>query len=149
VVPLFREPILLVMNAEHPLASQESIRAEQLAGLEILTIEEHHLFFKQVEELCKKFNARLLRDFEGTSLDAIRQMVYMEMGAAFLPSLYIRSEIRDRNELQVLSIEGEQIYRIHALAWRNNSPLRNFFRGISEFFQKTAAAHFGEDVVLH
>jgi LysR family hydrogen peroxide-inducible transcriptional activator len=148
VVPLFREPIMLVMNAEHPLANQESIRAEQLAGLEILTLEEHHLFFKQVEELCKKFNARLLRDFEGTSLDAIRQMVYMEMGAAFLPSLYIRSEIRDRNELQVLNVEGEQIYRVHALAWRNNSPLRNFFRGISEFFQRTAAERFGEDVVL-
>ena len=149
VVPLFREPILLVMNAEHHLANSESIRAEQLAGLEILTIEEHHLFFKQVEELCRKFNAKLLRDFEGTSLDAIRQMVYMEMGAAFMPSLYIRSEIRDRNDLHVLSIEGEQIYRVHALAWRNTSPMRNFFRGLSELFQSLAKKHFGEDVVLH
>jgi len=149
VMPLFREPIYLVMNAEHPLASQSKIRPDQLNGLEVLTIEEHHLFYKEVEVICKKFNAKLLRDYEGTSLDAIRQMVYMEMGVAFMPSLYIRSEIRDRNELQVLEIEGESIYRIHALVWRSTSPLRSFYRGLGDFFQRMAKEHFGEDVVLH
>lgn len=148
VVPIFREPVYLVMRAEHPLAQQGTIQTWQLEGLDVLTIEEHHLFYKQVEEICKKFNARLLRDYEGTSLDAIRQMVYMDMGVAFLPSLYIRSEIRDRNELQVLSVEGEAIYRVHALAWRNSSPLRNFYRSLSTFFQQISKEQFGEDVVL-
>tara|TARA_R110002096_G_scaffold5175_30_gene24291 strand:- start:7588 stop:8616 length:1029 start_codon:yes stop_codon:yes gene_type:complete len=149
VVPIFREPIYLVMNAEHPLAVNDSIRADQLAGLDILAIEEHHLFFEQVEALCTQFDARLLRDYEGTSLDAIRQMVYMEMGVAFLPSLYIRSEIRDRDELHVLRIEDEDIYRIHALAWRDTSPLRNFYRGLSTFIQKVAEEQFGDVVALH
>lgn len=148
VVPLIREPIYLVVNASHPLAGLRTITADQLAGLEILTIEEHHLFFKQVEDLCRRFNATILRDYEGTSLDSIRQMVYMEMGVAFLPALYIRSEIRDRVELQVLEIEGESIYRIHALAWRNTTPLRGFYRGLGAFFQKVCKEQFGEDVVL-
>lgn len=148
VLPILREPVYLVMYKSHPLAQQDSIKASQLAGLEILTLEEHHLFSKQVEELCKHFNARILRDFEGTSLDAVRQMVYMEMGVAFLPSLYIRSEIRDREELKVLSIEGESIYRVHAMAWRNTSPLRTFFRNLSAFFQKVSKQKFEDDVVL-
>jgi Transcriptional regulator len=148
VVPLFREAIYLVVNAEHPLAKQTRIRADQLAGLDVLTIEEHHLFFRQVEELCRRFNAHLMRDFEGSSLDAIRQMVQMEMGAAFLPGLYIRSEIRDRTDLQVLEIEGESIYRVHALVWRSTSPLRSFFRNLSTFFQNKAKEQFEEDVVL-
>jgi LysR family hydrogen peroxide-inducible transcriptional activator len=101
-----------------------------------------------VEELCRKFNAKVLRDYEGTSLDAIRQMAYMEMGVTFLPSLYIRSEIRDRNELRVMSIKGESIYRVHALAWRNTSPMRGFYRNLSAFFQKTCKEQFGEDVIL-
>jgi len=148
VVPLFREAIYLVVNAEHPLAKQTRIRPDQLAGLDVLTIEEHHLFFRQVEELCRRFNAHLMRDFEGSSLDAIRQMVQMEMGAAFLPGLYIRSEIRDRTDLQVLEIEGESIYRVHALVWRSTSPLRSFFRNLSTFFQNKAKEQFEEDVVL-
>ncbi len=148
VVPLIREPIYLVVNGEHSLAASTTITADQLAGLNILTMEEHHLFYRQVEELSRKFNAKLLRDYEGTSLDAIRQMVFMDMGVAFLPSLYIRSEINNRDNLHVLRIEGESIYRIHALAWRNTSPLRGFYRGLAAFFKKECKEQFGDDVVL-
>jgi LysR family hydrogen peroxide-inducible transcriptional activator len=148
IFPIFREPIYLVLNADHPLASQKSLKPAQLEGLDILAMEEHHHFYKQVEELCKRFNANLLRDYEGTSLDAIRQMVYMEMGVAFMPALYIRSEIRDGDNLKVLGLEGESIYRVHALAWRNTSPLRGFYRGLCAFFQKTIKEQFGDDVVL-
>ncbi|MCK5355577.1 MAG: hydrogen peroxide-inducible genes activator [Methyloprofundus sp.] len=148
VMPLFREPIFLVMNIGHPLANNKHLKTSQLSELDILAIEEHHHFFKQVEDLCNRFNARLLRDYEGTSLDAIRQMVYMEMGVAFLPALYIRSEIRERDELQVLSIEAEPIHRTHALAWRNSSPLRNFYRELGVFFQKEIKKQFGNDVIM-
>lgn len=146
VVPLFREPVHLVLNAEHPLATQATVKPEQLEGLEVLTIEEHHQFYRQVEELCKRFHAKLLRDYEGTSLDAIRQMVYMEMGVAFLPALYIRSEIRDRDELVVRQVEGEVIHRTHAMAWRDTSPLRGFYRGLCAYIQKIVAQRFGDDV---
>jgi LysR family hydrogen peroxide-inducible transcriptional activator len=148
VMPLFREPLFLVVNAEHPLARYKQINASQLAGLDILAIEEHHHFFKLVEGLCQRFGAHLLRDYEGSSLDAIRQMVYMEMGGAFLPALYIRSEILDRDELHILSIENESIYRVHALAWRNTSPLRGFYRSLGTFFQKIIKKEFDKTVTI-
>jgi len=148
IVPLFREPLFLVVNTNHPLAKYDHIDASQLSGLDILTIEEHHQFFKQVESLSQRFHAHLLLDYEGSSLDAIRQMVYMEMGAAFLPALYIRSEIRDRDELHVLTIKGESIYRSHALVWRNTSPLRNFYRDLAEFFHLTLKQQFDETVIM-
>jgi LysR family hydrogen peroxide-inducible transcriptional activator len=148
VMPLFREPLFLVVNAQHPLAKYKQINASQLAGLDILAIEEHHHFFKLIEGLCQRFDARLLRDYEGSSLDTIRQMVYMEMGSAFLPALYIRSEIRDRDELHVLNIEHESIYRVHALAWRNTSPLRGFYRSLGEFFHLVIKKQFDKTVIM-
>lgn len=148
VMPLFREPLFLVMNRAHPLAKHQSLKGSQLEGVDILTLEEHHLLYRQVEDLCKQFNARILRDYEGTSLDSIRQMVYMEMGIAFMPSLYIRSEIMDRDELKVMNITGEHINRMHALAWRDTSPLRTFYRDLGEFFQDTIRLKFGKDVVM-
>ena len=147
-MPLFREPLYLVMNRQHPLAHNKQIRADQLAGLEILTLEEHHLLFRQVEDLCKQFKAEILRDYEGTSLDSIRQMVYMEMGVAFLPALYIRSEILDRDELSVVSIAGEPIDRVHALVWRDTSPQRSFYRELGQFFQREFEKQFSKDVVM-
>lgn len=146
MVPILREPIYLVIYKSHPLAKFATIKPSQLAGMDILTLEEHHLFYRQVEELCKRFKARLLRDFEGTSLDAIRQMVYMEMGAAFLPALYIRSEIRDRDELRVVRIQGEFIHRVHGFVWRATSPFRGFYRDLTTFVRKSSEAQFGDDV---
>ena len=148
VMPLFREPLFLVVNAEHALAKYEQINASQLAGLDILAIEEHHQFFTLVEGLCQRFDANLLRDYEGSSLDAIRQMVYMEMGGAFLPALYIRSEILERDELHILNVEDESIYRVHALAWRNTSPLRGFYRSLGKFFQKIIKKEFDKTVTI-
>lgn len=147
MVPILREPIYLVIYKSHPLAKRATIKPSQLAGMDILTLEEHHLFYRQVEELCKRFKARLLRDFEGTSLDAIRQMVYMEMGAAFLPALYIRSEIRDRDELTVVRIQGELIHRVHGFVWRATSPFRGFYRDLTTFVRKSSEEHFGDDVM--
>ena len=146
VTNLFREPIYLVVNAEHSLATGTTIKAEQLAGLEVLTIEEHHLFFQQVEQLCKKFNAKLLRDYEGTSLDSIRQMVQMGMGVAFLPALYVRSEISSKDRLHVLKIEDEKIYRENVMCWRNTSPLKPFFRKLSVFFRDALVKEFKKEI---
>ena len=70
----------------------------------------------------------------------------MEMGVAFLPALYIRSEIKDRDELSVLTIKDEPINRIHALAWRDTSPLRNFFRELGELFRDVVKVQFRDDV---
>ncbi|MFT7459260.1 MAG: LysR family hydrogen peroxide-inducible transcriptional activator [Planctomycetota bacterium] len=148
VSSLFREPIYLVVNREHSLAKGKTIKAEQLAGLEVLTIEEHHLFYTQVEALCKKFNAKLLRDYEGTSLDSIRQMVQMEMGVAFLPALYVRSEISSKDKLHILKIEEEAIYRDNVLCWRNTSPLKPFFRKLSVFFQDALIKEFKNEIQL-
>ncbi len=148
VMPLLREPIYLVTSNAHRFASKKTVRGNDLEGEEILTIEEHHQFYKQVEDLCSRFHAKLLRDYEGTSLDAIRQMVYMEMGIAFMPALYLRSEIKGRDNLHILNLEDESIFRIHALAWRNTSPLRNFYRQLGGEFQSLIKRHFKQDVTL-
>ncbi len=148
VMPLFREPLYLVMSRDHPLAKNKTIHGDELAGMDILALEEHHLLYRQVEDLCKQFKAQILRDYEGTSLDSIRQMVYMEMGIAFMPALYIRSEIMDRDELKVMPIADESITRMHALAWRDTSPLRTFYRELGEDFQDIIKDKFGKDVVM-
>jgi len=146
ITPLFREPIYLVVNNEHRLAKGKTIKTQELSGLEVLTIEEHHLFYTQVEALCKAFNAKLLRDYEGTSLDSIRQMVQMNMGAAFLPALYLRSEIKNDDNLHILKIEGKSIYRDNVLCWRDTSPLKSFYRDLSLFIKIAFEKEFKKEI---
>ena len=128
VMPLFREPLKLAITKDHRLASKARINRMDLFGEQVLTISEHHLFHRQISELCEKVGASVRRDYEGTSLDTLRQMVVMGMGMAFLPALYVRSEIRQESELRIADVEGVNVVRNHALVWRNTSPARSFYR---------------------
>lgn len=146
VVPLFREPLKLVLSAEHPLASRTRIERRDLVGESVLTIEAHHHFHRQIADLCDRLGAHVRRDYEGTSLDTLRQMVVMGMGIAFLPSLYIRSEIHRPRELRVATVHGEVIERTHALAFRASSPARTLFREIADELTAKAMNDFKEEL---
>ena len=146
VMPLIHEPLKLVMSAEHRLAKKRRIDSRDLAGESILTIEEHHHFHRQIQELCERLGAHVLRDYEGTSLDTLRQMVVMGMGMAFLPTLYIRSEIHRPRELRVTSVHGEDIHRTHAFAWRTSSPASPLFEQLANEVRTLVARRFPREV---
>lgn len=146
VVSLFHEPLALVLSAEHPLAGKKRIERDDLAGESVLTLQEHHHFHRQIEELCDRLHAHVLRDYEGTSLDALRHMVTMGMGIAFLPVLYIRSEIHRPRELRVTTINGETIHRTHALAWRTASPARHLFHEVAREIRSVVTRDLSDDL---
>ncbi|TCO77776.1 hydrogen peroxide-inducible genes activator [Chromatocurvus halotolerans] len=143
---LMRESVKLVVPRDHPLAVKAQILAADLAGTQILTTEEGLLFSRQVEQVCARLGAEVLRDYQGTSLDALRVMVVMGMGLAFLPALYIESEINADTALSVRQIEDESIARIHALAWRPTSPARVFYRHLAEDMRDLLRASVGSVV---
>jgi len=147
VSPLLREPLKLALAQDHRLGNKPRINRMDLLGEPVLTISEHHLFHRQITELCEKVGAVVRRDYEGTSLDTLRQMVVMGMGIAFLPALYVKSEIRDSSELRVTDVEGINVVRNHALVWRNTSPARNFYRELADQIRETVESTLS-DVVM-
>lgn len=147
VAPLFREPLKLAMATDHKMAKKARINRMDLLGEPVLTVSEHHLFHRQIAELCERVGAVLRRDYEGTSLDTLRQMVVMGMGVAFLPALYVKSEIRSSEELRTTDVEGINVVRNHALAWRNTSPARTFYRELADMIQGIVNEALG-DVIL-
>ena len=148
ISPLFREPLKLVLPLDHRLANKDVINRTDLVGEEVLTIDEHHLYHRQVTELCQTLGATTRRDFEGTSLDTLRQMVVMGMGITFLPSLYVASEIRESDPLRVTDVFGVNMYRDHALAWRSRSPARPLFRRLAQTIRELVPATGASDLRL-
>ncbi|CAA0087097.1 Hydrogen peroxide-inducible genes activator [Zhongshania aliphaticivorans] len=129
--PLFIEPLKFVVPVNHSLAGQKYLTPSKLRGEKILTLEEKHHFHHQVQEICERWGADLQRDYEGTSLDTLRQMVVMGMGVAFLPGLYVHSEMHDPKALYVCELRNFPVLRKHALVWRANAPNRTFYRELA------------------
>ncbi|MEG3084412.1 hydrogen peroxide-inducible genes activator [Sphingomonas sp. PB2P12] len=115
---LFREALWLAMATDHPLAAKSAIEPGDLSGQSLLTLVPEYRLAEQVAEIAADVGGIMLNDYEGTSLDAIRQMAGMGMGLALLPELYVRQEVRDGDDVIVRPIKGGRYYREIGLLWR-------------------------------
>ncbi len=139
---LFREPLFLAMASDHPLAAKTEVTASDLKGLGVLSLSPQYHLYDQIATLCDSFGASLLRDYEGTSLDALRQMVGMGMGVTFLPALYVQTEIPARGDVVVKRLKGRDIYRVCGLAWRKSAGRVAAYHQIAEIMKDVASKRF-------
>nr|WP_284500561.1 hydrogen peroxide-inducible genes activator [Microbulbifer sp. GX H0434] len=146
--PLFTEPLKFVVPSDHRLAGKAEVTPSQLRGEKVLTLEEQHHFHHQVQEICQQLGAQLQRDYEGTSLDTLRQMVVMGLGVAFLPGLYVHSEMHDPEALHVSELKAKPIFRQHGLVWRASSPGRRLFRDLAIYMREIIGRRLGEVVTV-
>lgn len=141
---LFREPLYLVVGADHPLASRPTVHRGDLAGQDVLALGRGHQLHDVIVVLCEEFGARLRYDFEGTSLDTLREMVLMGLGLTFLPGLYVRREILSDPNLKVLELHGRSLYRHVGLVWRKSSALQSNYEQLAQFFTKAIEAELAD-----
>jgi LysR family transcriptional regulator, hydrogen peroxide-inducible genes activator len=134
VEPLFREPLHLVGPAGDPLG-ERPLRAEELRDLPVLTLDNRHHFHRQAAALCADWGMRLVRDYEGTSLDALQQMVSSGLGFAILPQCYLRSAGGGTGGLSLLRVEGWRATRSIAAAWRSGAAFAETYAMIARRVQ--------------
>ena len=144
---LVREPLAIVVPADHPMAAAAAVQPQALRGETVLALEPGHRLHLQVQELCTAFGADLSHDFAGTSLDTLRLMVGMGMGIAFLPALYVRSEAAKDPAVAVVPLAGEPPERRIGLVWRRQSVRSQAFETLAEAMRSVFAADVPEVTV--
>ncbi len=140
--PLFSEPIFLAVSAGHPLAGHKHVSVTDLKGLPVLSLAPEYHLHDQVHALCETFGAQLIRDYEGTSLDALRQMVAMDMGTTFLPALYAQSEISDLGDVVTIPLKGRRISRSIGLVWRKGAGRSSGYADLAQFIRDVVRTDF-------
>ncbi len=131
-IRLFREPLFLAVASDHPLSRKTHFEPSDLRGLDVLTLSPRYHLHDQVLRLCEGHGATLRRDYEGTSLDALRQMVGMGLGVTFLPALYVASEVRGEGDVCVLKPAKTGLHRSIGLAWRRASGLHAAYEALGD-----------------
>jgi LysR family hydrogen peroxide-inducible transcriptional activator len=136
---LFREPLALALPIDHPLAARSTLEGPDLQDLTVLSLSPAFALHDQISALCIETGAHLSRDYEGTSLDALRQMVAMHMGVTFLPSLYVESEIEGRaQDVVVRPFRGRRFVRSIGLVWRTTTGAGDAYARLAEVIRDTA-----------
>ena len=132
IEPLFQEPMHIVAPPEHPVAQASQVRKETLAGIGFLSLDRRHHAHRQTLEICEQLGASLLEDYEGTSLDSLRQMCGSGLGFAILPELYLRSEVGGKDMVTQLELADWSASRSIAAVWRNGAAYSQVFDTIAQ-----------------
>jgi LysR family hydrogen peroxide-inducible transcriptional activator len=124
VAPLYDEPFLVAVPANHALAKRKRISAEELKRETMLLLGTGHCFRDHVLEVCPEF-ARFASDaegirksFEGSSLETIRYMVASGMGVTVVPRLSVPAERQEH--IRYIPFEAPVPTRRVVLAWRRS-----------------------------
>ncbi len=143
-MPLIKENIYICVAPDDPLASsRKKVPLDALKGRELMTLGYGHKFAVVVQNLAAQAGAITRNAYEGTSLDAIRQMAYMGVGIGVFPSLYAISEAKRDPDLIVRQIDHPLARRQISLIWRETSPLSQKFKMIGQHFTETAKTIMG------
>ena len=129
--PLFREPLQLVGGSDHPLFTKRRLAFADFAGEPVLSLDRRHHFHRQAEKICAQLGAELLRDYEGTSLDSLRQMAGTGLGHAILPEIYLRSETGGEDMVRRFAITGWDAERSIAAVWREGAAFSDAYADIA------------------
>jgi LysR family hydrogen peroxide-inducible transcriptional activator len=139
---LFKEPLYLAMPKDHVLSRKDVIHRNDLRNAPILALGSGHQLTQQVQQLCDEVGARLQFDFEGTSLDTLREMVGTGLGLTFLPGLYVKTTLLRDKSIKTMPIAGLKPTRTIGMIWRKSAARRASFEELGRFFRTIIAREF-------
>ncbi len=130
-LPLYDEPFVVLLPADHPLTTFEEITSEQLAKEQLLLLGPGHCFRDQVLESFPPLIDTVTRRSEdhwpslvteGSSLETIRHMVASGLGVTVLPLSAATGMRYHEGVLAVRPFAAPVPFRTVALAWRVTFP---------------------------
>ncbi len=133
-IELFREPFCMALPAGHPLGHNQEIEEGELAGQNVLLLEEGHCMRDQALAICGTTTSHDREELKATSLETLRQMVAAGVGCTLLPALATLpgvSSVRD-GLVQIRPFKAPVPYRVIGIAWRHRYPREKTIKRLAE-----------------
>lgn len=128
---LFEDQFSFACSAEHALAKESEISAEQLAKAELMLLKEGHCLRGHALDACQLPISQQREQFEASSLHTLVQMVDAGMGVTLLPQLAIDAQIAQGTKIKLIPLNflaGRKI----GLVWRQSSLRAEEFSYLGE-----------------
>lgn len=133
-----REPFVLLIPADHPLACTGPVAIEALAGARLILLEDGHCLRDQAAEVCALAGAPPDATVAAASLSTLARLVEGGFGVTLLPASALASELRPGHGLVARPFAAPPPGRVLSLRWRATSPHGAWFAVLAT----TLRAHY-------
>jgi DNA-binding transcriptional LysR family regulator len=122
IIPLRKEPLVLICHPQHPFAKQKTIKLKQLAGQKVIGFEPDIPTRKALDKILKEHDVEVKHVMEFDNVETVKRAVEIDAGISIVPLGTVTQEINKQTLISVAIDDGD-FYRPLAAIYKKNKVL--------------------------
>jgi DNA-binding transcriptional LysR family regulator len=122
IVPLRKDPLVLICHPQHPFAKQKNVKLKSLAGQKFVGFEPDIPTRKALDKIFKEHGVAVQHTMEFDNIETIKRAVEIDAGVAIVPQATVVQEVAQQT-LAAVPVEEGQFFRPLAAIYKKNKVL--------------------------
>ncbi len=122
IVPLRKDPLVLICHPQHPFAKQKNVKLKSLIGQKFVGFEPDIPTRKALDKILREYGITVNNVMEFDNIETVKRAVEIDAGISIVPLGTIQQEIA-KQTLASVPIEDGDFYRPLAAVYKKNKVL--------------------------
>jgi len=122
VVPIKKDPMVLICHPQHALAKQKSLKVKALAGQKFISFEQDIPTRKALDRILREHGTSVQHVMEFDNVETVKRAVEIDAGIAIVPVSTISQEL-EKHTLTQVRIDDADLFRPLAAIYKKNKVL--------------------------
>jgi DNA-binding transcriptional LysR family regulator len=122
VVPLRKEPLVLICHPQHPFAKQKAIKLKQLVDQKVIGFEPDIPTRKALDKILREYGVDVKHVMEFDNVETVKRAVEIDAGISIVPLGTVTQEVA-KATLASVQIEDGEFFRPLAAIYKKNKVL--------------------------
>jgi DNA-binding transcriptional LysR family regulator len=122
ILPLRKEPLVLICHPQHPFAKQKSIKLKQLVDQKVIGFEPDIPTRKALDKILREYGVDVKHVMEFDNVETVKRAVEIDAGVSIVPLGTVTQEV-SKLTLAAVEIEDGEFFRPLAAIYKKNKVL--------------------------
>jgi DNA-binding transcriptional LysR family regulator len=122
IIPLRKEPLVLICHPQHPFAKQKSVKLKQLTEQKVIGFEPDIPTRKALDKILREYGVDVKHVMEFDNVETVKRAVEIDAGVSIVPLGTVTQEV-NKQTLAAVEIEDGEFFRPLAAIYKRNKVL--------------------------
>jgi DNA-binding transcriptional LysR family regulator len=122
IIPLRKEPLVLICHPQHPYSKLKAIKLKQLIGQKFIGFEPDIPTRKALDKILKEYDVSVNNVMEFDNIETVKRAVEIDAGVSIVPQGTVAQEVA-KQTLAAVPLEDGTFFRPLAMIYKKNKVL--------------------------
>jgi DNA-binding transcriptional LysR family regulator len=122
IIPLRKEPLVLICHPQHPFAKQKAIKLKHLVDQKVIGFEPDIPTRKALDKILREYGVDVKHVMEFDNVETVKRAVEIDAGISIVPLGTVTQEV-NKQTLAAVEIEDGEFFRPLAAIYKKNKVL--------------------------